>query len=94
MEVLAAKSQNTLTPAYYDTTLIAKGTKDTESKPMIDLILETRVYDLAYVYGWAGATTKLAALISKGGSVTTAVKRMQSSMNRHIKETLKGMNID
>ena len=94
LEVLAAKSQNTLTPAYYDTTLIAKGTKDTESKPMIDLILETRVYDLAYVYGWAGATTKLAALISKGGSVTTAVKRMQSSMNRHIKETLKGMNID
>lgn len=94
LEVLAAKSQDTLTPAYYDTTLIAKGTKDIESKPMIDQILETRVYDLAYVYGWSGATTKLAALLTSGGSVTTATKRMESSLKKQIDQTLRGMKID
>lgn len=94
IEVLAAKSQNTLTPAYYDTTLIGKSTKDPESEPMIDMILSTRVYDLAYVYGWANAVSSFANLISTGKGVASASRNMERRLSSAIDKALKSMNIE
>jgi hypothetical protein len=50
LEALAAKSMYTLTPAYYDISLKSKYTRDTESTEMLDIILETRTYDLGWYY--------------------------------------------
>ena len=50
IETMAAYSVDTLTPAYYDISLISKSTRDEESRPMIELILENRIYDLGYVF--------------------------------------------
>ncbi len=52
IEAMAYHSVDTLTPQYYDINLKSKGVKDEKSAPMIDLILETRAYDLAYYYNW------------------------------------------
>ncbi len=50
-EVLNAESWKQTTPAYYDTALKFKGARDEESIAMIDLIMESRVFDFGYVYG-------------------------------------------
>lgn len=99
LEIMAAKSQktgtgtNSLTTAYYDITLLAKGTKDAESEPMIDLILRNRVYDLGYVYGWGTLVTNVAGCISSGKGVASTTKKAESQFTKAIEKELKGMKI-
>ncbi len=46
VEALSCESMYTLTPAYYDITLEGKAVRDEESKEMIDIILDSAVFDL------------------------------------------------
>ena len=50
MDGMANLSLYSLTPAYYDQTLIGKSTRDEESEPMIELILATRNFDLGIIF--------------------------------------------
>ncbi len=50
VEALAAESLYTVTPAYYDVTLKDKVSRDQDSADMLDLIFETRTYDLGWYY--------------------------------------------
>jgi len=50
IEVLNAESWKHVVPAYYDTALKFKGTRDAESIAMLDLIVEIRVFDRGYIY--------------------------------------------
>ena len=50
MDCMANLSMYSLTPAYYDQTLIGKSTRDEESEPMIELILNTRNFDLGIIF--------------------------------------------
>ena len=49
-EALACEGMYTVTPAYYDMTLKNKAARDEESAEMLDIIFETRVYDLGWYY--------------------------------------------
>jgi len=50
LEALAAESMNTLKPAYYDLSLKGKYVRDEESEEMLDLIFQSRIYDLGWLY--------------------------------------------
>ncbi len=54
LEALAAESRYTLIPAYYDTVLRDKYSRDEESVDMLDIIFSTRVYDLGEFYQFGG----------------------------------------
>ena len=54
LEVLCAESWKKTVPAYYDTALKYKGARDYESIAMIDMIMESRIFDFGYVYGGWG----------------------------------------
>ena len=54
LEALTAESYYTLRPAYYDVSLKSKLMRDDESGEMLDLIFNTRCYDLGHVYNWGG----------------------------------------
>ena len=54
LEALTAESYYTLRPAYYDLSLKTKFMRDDESGEMLDLIFNTRCYDLGHVYNWGG----------------------------------------
>jgi hypothetical protein len=54
LEALTAESYYTLRPAYYDISLKNKLMRDDESGEMLDLIFDTRCYDLGHVYNWGG----------------------------------------
>ncbi|MCL2099333.1 MAG: hypothetical protein FWH24_02715 [Oscillospiraceae bacterium] len=52
LEALAAESRYTLQPAYYDVALTRKYTRDDESAEMLDMIFDSRVYDIGAVYSF------------------------------------------
>ena len=49
MQALAVEGKNILTPAYYEKSLIAKGTRDYESKDMLPIIFAHRTCDIGYM---------------------------------------------
>ncbi|MCL1794239.1 MAG: hypothetical protein FWG34_10240 [Oscillospiraceae bacterium] len=54
LEALTAESYYTLRPTYYEISLKTKFLRDNESEEMLDLIFDTRCYDLGHVYNWGG----------------------------------------
>jgi len=52
IDALGAESKNLITPAYYETTLRGKLSRDVESTQSLDIILSTVTYDLGYLGGW------------------------------------------
>lgn len=67
MDAMSNLSMYSLTPAYYDQTLIGKSTRDEESEPMIELILNTRNFDLGIIFDT--------------GSIRTAIMGLKSAEN-------------
>lgn len=82
LEALAYYSAYTLTPAYYDVTLTNKYFRDTESGEMLDIIFESRVYDLGYIYDIGG----LGSLISTLFNIKT--NRFTSMYEANVKKAL------
>ena len=94
IETMAAYSVDTLTPAYYDISLISKSTRDEESRPMIELILENRIYDLGYVFdaAWGGHVSKIANLFVTGKTNVASIK--PNSFQKQMSKTLAKFDID
>ncbi len=67
IEALAAESHNTLLPAYYETAIKSKYTRDTVSTDMLDLILDSVSYDLGIYYNWGSLAGKFCYLVYNGG---------------------------
>ncbi|MBQ8509695.1 MAG: hypothetical protein IJ493_07290 [Clostridia bacterium] len=64
-EALNAESYKTVVPAYYETALKAKYARDDETIAMLDLIMDSRIFDMGYVYdAWKGASFLLQELVA------------------------------
>jgi len=57
MDALGYHSQQIVTPTYVEKTIQGKTLRDEESIEMLDLILDSRVYDLASIYDWGGISS-------------------------------------
>jgi hypothetical protein len=66
VEALCAESYKKVVPAYYDVALKFKGTRDQESIAMLDMIVNSRIFDFGYVYdAWAGAAFIIQNLVEQ-----------------------------
>ena len=66
-EALSAESWKTAHPAYYDVALKVKGARDEQSVRMLDLVMNSRVYDFGYVYdNWQGMAFTVQFMLLKG----------------------------
>lgn len=54
LEAMGYYSQKLVTPAYIDSTIVNKTMRDSDSEEMLDIILGSRSYDLAYYYNFGG----------------------------------------
>ena len=63
---MAEYSTDTLTPAYYDIVLARKYSRDDSSEAMLEIIKESRSYDLGTIYDWSGMTGLMANCIISG----------------------------
>ena len=94
IETMAAYSVDTLTPAYYDISLISKSTRDEESRPMIELILDNRIYDLGYVFdaSWGGYVSRIASKFMDGKTNVASTK--PNSFKKQMEKTLEKFDIE
>ena len=84
LEAIASESYRTLTPAFYETALESKFTRDEESYEMLDIILRSRVYDLLYWGQWDSFRNWNNGIVSalqkgNGGYVSTYEKTIEKS---------------
>ena len=68
LEAMAAASLCYVTPAYYETALKEKYSRDPGSAVMLDVILESRTYDLGYCASTGSIVSVIAPLIKSGSS--------------------------
>ena len=72
-EAMCAESYKLVIPAYYDTALKYKGTRDETSVEILDMIVDARVFDMGYVYdAWKGASFLIQNLVRDSGSNFTS----------------------
>ena len=91
LEAMAYYSQDTLTKQYYEINLTSKYSKDEQSGPMIDLILATRVFDLAYYYDWGELLPLLTSALQEDSTaqVSSANRKFSKQITAAIEKTLK-----
>lgn len=66
MEAIGYYSEDIIIPAYYEKTLTGQYVRDTESSDMLDIIFETRAYDLGYCYQPAWLNKNLIYMLNEG----------------------------
>lgn len=66
MEAIGYYSEDIVIPAYYEKTLTGQYVRDTESSDMLDIIFETRAYDLGYCYQPAWLNKHLIYMLNEG----------------------------
>ena len=62
IEALGAESKNLVTPVYYDKCLKGKDADTVEDEEMLDIIFESRCFDLGAIYNWGGIYTQIAKI--------------------------------
>ena len=65
VDALARDSHYDLLPTYREVVLKTKYSRDEDSAEMLDIIFASRVYDLGWIYDWAGVTSLLKNLKDK-----------------------------
>lgn len=66
LEALQRESHTTVLGAYYDKALKSKFSRDESSSDMIDIIFDTRYFDIATYYGWGGLSARVMTLGKAG----------------------------
>ena len=87
IEAMALYSYIYVTPAYYDVTLKRKKSRDADSQEMIDIILQSRVYDIGYIYSSIGLADMFKNLVYTGSSgFDGAFQKSQKKANNALKK--------
>lgn len=83
IEAMSAYSTNNVVPAFVDVSLQTKVARDEESVEMMQVVLDSRVMDFAYLYcGWSGWTWQLADLFRDPGQYASTYTTKQKVMNK------------
>ena len=89
LEAMSAESFRVVTPAYFETALKAKYSRDSETSQMLDIIVDGIYLDLGYIFGGS-----LNAPIGKIRSVlasATSCENAASSLAKNEKATMKAL---
>ena len=90
VEALSAYSWRSVMPTYCDIVLNRKSARDPESSEMMELILDSRVIDFAYLYdGWTGWVFKLAGMTAQEGSFASVYEKNEKAMQNYYDKVLK-----
>ncbi len=95
LEAMSAESYRTVTPAYFETALKTKYSRDSETAQMLDIVVEGIYLDAAYIYGQNVGTPvdKVRGILSSStecekyaSTMASAEKSMVSSMEKLIEQ--------
>ena len=91
MQALAVEGKNILTPAYYEASLIGKGTRDEESADMLPIIFANRVVDLGSIVDDQNVTSISNSLIdaiksNSTGKLSSLFARNKTKVNAALED--------
>lgn len=87
---LSAETWKTVQPLYYDVILKYKGARDETSIEMIDIILDGRNIDFAFVYdAFTGFMYKIRDILISNKGVTTYVAKGHKVFAAHYENVMK-----
>lgn len=67
VEALSAETYKTVVPTFYEIALKSRYLRDSESKEVLDIIINGRTFDFGYIYdGWEGFSFTLQRMIAAG----------------------------
>ena len=82
-------SSDTVLPAYYDTALKTKFSRDDSSAAMIDIIFANRYYDIGTYYNWGEMNNTWMSLGKAGTeSIASAIKIRQKTAERALEDCI------
>ncbi len=80
LEALNAETWKKVVPAYYDTSLKVKFSRDTESAEMLDLLMSSRVFDFGYMCGDWGMAFVIQDLVSRNSNDSESAYKAKDKM--------------
>lgn len=93
LEAMTAESMYTLIPAYYEVALKTKYSRDEESAAMLDIIFETREYELADMYAWGGIVNAVRDSLTAGaGGYVSAIESKKPAVEAAIKTLIESVS--
>lgn len=91
IQALSIYSDHYLTPAYYETVITGKGLRDMDSWEMLDLILDSAIYDLGRMYDWGGFASGIASSIENKREISSSYKRKAKAIQSSLEETIENI---
>jgi len=89
LESMGYYSQQYVTPAYIDTTVMNKTLRDDESAEMMYIIFGNRYYDLGYMYNWGGILNLFYTLIdTKKVTFASEFAKIETKIQKEIDKTV------
>jgi len=93
LEALAAESHYTVIPAYIETSLKTKHARDVESADMLDIIINSRIYDPVYIYDFGDFADQFLCMGEPGlDNIASFLKSKEKLMNKMIDRFLKNLS--
>jgi len=93
LDSLGMLSGQTIIPAYYEVSYIGKFFRDDESIEMINVIRNSRVYDIASAFGWANITSTYENAAVKATPLASVIEANAPKVTAAIQKTLDGFEI-
>ncbi|MBE6726447.1 MAG: hypothetical protein E7576_14850 [Ruminococcaceae bacterium] len=88
-EALAVDSHGDFMNAYLDTTITGKSIRDEDSREMLQIIFEYRVYDLGDIFGWGGITGAYQNAVDAGSeNFASSAKKIEKIFNKSVEKSL------
>lgn len=93
LDALSFYSERDVLPEYYDTVLKGRGTSDSQSIKMLDLINKTKSFDASIAYGWSRQFSEVLsnALLNGVTDVSSLAQTYEGMITENIKTTLESI---
>ncbi|MBR6736538.1 MAG: hypothetical protein IKL92_06745 [Oscillospiraceae bacterium] len=89
IEALSAEARYTTREAFYEQTLKTKYSPEENSSRMLDLVSDSRTFDVGQVYGWGSMISKMTTMTKNGASNwASSYKSLQRVAERAIKNSI------
>lgn len=90
MDAFSYMTYKDVLPVYYDVSLSQKGLRNEDSIEMLDIIRDTRYFDISQCYGWTNTLySAIEGLIMVGnGAIASTIASNKEAVNVNIKKTL------
>ena len=80
LEAMASSAQSMITPVYYDSVLKRKLARDDESSEMLDIIYDSRVFDIVYTYNWGNIRNLSNIIVKDSNTIASTIASMKNSV--------------